>query len=168
MIALIQVNPPVVLDVFPGNLANVNVPDKWQAYQVPEGYQTPDGKYKVVAVTPFVPPIGQRITGSPTYATDGSTVTQTYSTEAIPVPPPITTIPFKTVLSRFTGSEYVSIKKAIATQVSANNPQFSLWWESIQAAQSVNTADSANIAIVTAAVSAGILTAPRATLIFTP
>lgn len=83
MIGLIQVSPSMVLEVTTAATMNINV-GGFQAQGVGAGYVTPDGKYKVLNVTPAVIPAGQQAVGAPTYTTDGQTITEIQATEAIP------------------------------------------------------------------------------------
>ena len=166
MLALISTSPFAIVKTFQGNIADINVPDKWQAQRVTDGYQTPDGKYKLVTVVPFTVPGGQQTTGLPTYSINPVTgvVTQSYTTQAIPAP---TFILFQTFLDRLTATEYLNIKKAIATQIQANNATVARWFDRVTA-RGIDLTDSQTATIKAAAVSSGLLTQARADIIFTP
>lgn len=86
MLALVKVTPPTVLVVVDASSMRVNVAGTWQQDGATAGWQSPDGAYKVVAVSTFVVPNGQVTVGSPSYAIDGQlNVTETYATQAAPV-----------------------------------------------------------------------------------
>ena len=167
MLALISTGPFALIRTFDGSIADINIPDKWQVQRVADGYQTPDGKYKLVTVVPFTVPGGQRTTGSPTYSINTGTgvVTQSYTTQ--PIPPP-TFISFQTFLSRLTATEYLNIKKAIASQIQANNATVALWYDKVGSNRGIDTADPQTATIKAAAVTASLLTQARADIIFTP
>ncbi len=89
-VALITTNPYAILATFAAAPAVIRLPrgDTVEGAQV--GWSG-EG-CALVAVTPFSPPPGQQITGSPSYSIDGSgNVTESYAIEAIP-PAPITTM----------------------------------------------------------------------------
>jgi hypothetical protein len=167
MLALISTSPFAIIKTVNADIMDVNIPDKWQAQRVTDGYQTPDGKYKLVTVVPFTVPGGQQTTGSPTYSINPGTgvVTESYATQAIPSP---TFIPFQMFLSRMTATEYIAIKKAIASQIQANNATVALWYDKVSSRQGIDTADPQTATIKAAAVTAGLLTQARANIIFTP
>jgi len=90
-LALISVSPCAILKTWDGSgpVAFVNVPGKWQTYNVSPGWVSPDNAYKVVTVTPFTVPQGQQINGMVSYSIDAQcNVAASYSTVPTPPPPP--------------------------------------------------------------------------------
>lgn len=85
-IALIKTNPLSIIEVFPGDYADVNVAvgGARQMRKVGVGYATPDGLYRMVPVMPFIPPDGRMTVGDPSYAINADgVVTKTFATEPI-------------------------------------------------------------------------------------
>ena len=163
-VALIQTNPPAIMQVFSQDVVDINVPGKWQAQSVTAGYQTPDGVFSVVSIVPFVPTNGQMAIGIPTYTLLNGVVTQTYASAPIPAPIPFVTL--STLIQRLTGAEYVAIKKAIAAQIAANNGTVALWYDIAQSGQPINLNDAQTVTIKALLVSSGLLTQPRADAVF--
>jgi len=88
-LALISVNPCAILQTYGGSgpVQFINVPGKWQTYNVNPSWVSPDGAYKLVAVAPFVVPQGQQINGTVSYSTDTNcNVAASYPT--VPILPP--------------------------------------------------------------------------------
>jgi hypothetical protein len=166
-VAVISTDPPAaVIRVFPNDLANINIPDKWSVTGG-AGYSTPDGKYKIVPVTPFVVPVGKKTSGAPTYAVavDLASVTQTFPVQDIP---PLTVIPWQTFLARLTDAEYIAIKRAIATQITAGNATVARWYDRVSTAGGIVTTDPSTATVKAAAVTASLLTQQRADIVFAP
>lgn len=86
-VALISVDPPQIVSVWPGERMTVNIPGDIQAYDVGAGWS--HGNYQVVAVESFVPPAGKRVTAQPAMYSinDDGRVVEVYEVEDIPPAP---------------------------------------------------------------------------------
>jgi hypothetical protein len=129
------------------------------------GWQSSDGKLKIVAVPPFVIPGGQVISGGPTYSADAScNVTVTYPTQAAP----LNVIPFPVFISRWTTTEYANLLQAKATAIAGNtaNMSFVMQLDEAMSSGSVDLNSPAAQNFKNTLVAGGILTAPRAAVIF--
>lgn len=165
MIALITTNPPAVLSVFtsdaPGNVA---VPNVGLLGNARAGWQSDDGTYKLVKVTPFDVPDGQQISGFASYTTDGTTVTETYSTQPVQA---ATTVANATLMGRLTQAEQVAIFRAANTAMAAGNASYMFWLTAANSRGFIDLADPATIAVKAAIVAAGLMTQTRANAVFT-
>jgi hypothetical protein len=69
-------------------------------------------------------------------------------------------------LSRLTDKEYIDIKAAASAQEASSNAQLSRWIETLRATNRINLAGAEAQAAKAALVAAGLLTAPRADIVF--
>lgn len=82
MIALVTANSVVtIFNTLPTSFA---LPNGDVINAATAGWQSPDGTYRLVNVTPFVVPGGQQATGAPTYSVTNFACSQSYTTIAIP------------------------------------------------------------------------------------
>lgn len=84
-LALVSTANQTILSVHAGSSTDVNVPGLWQAQNVGAGWQSTDGAYRLLPVTPFVPPPGFVVNGAPSYEIQGETVVETYAVVAAPI-----------------------------------------------------------------------------------
>ena len=84
-VAFIAVSPLTILGNYSSPPAMLPVPGLGDVHGADVGWTSPDGAYMLADLIPFVPPVGQMNTGSPSYILNGSTVTETYAT--VPLPP---------------------------------------------------------------------------------
>jgi hypothetical protein len=129
------------------------------------GWQSADAKLKIVNVPAFVVPGGQVINGAPNYVADGScNVTVTYPLTSSP----LNVIPFPIFISRFTTTEYAGIMAAKAAAIAGNTAGMAMvmQWDEAASGAVVDLNSPAAQNFKNALVSAGLLTAPRAAVIF--
>ena len=153
MIALVTTtDPKTIVQIFSGVPSSIHLPSGDTVEGVSEGW-TGEG-LSIVAVTSFVVPGGQQISGSPTYALDGNgNVVETYPTVAIP---PVTTIPSLAFRQLFTSAEKLAITTAAETNASLR--------EFLDDEASTETVDLTNPEVtggIASLVGAGLLTQDR-------
>lgn len=158
-VALIQSVPPAIVEIHGDCPCNVNVPGKWQVNGVGLGWQSPDGAYALVTVTPFQIPAGQQTVGAPSYAFDGQgNVVQSYATQAAPAAvPQVTSLAFYNL---FTTNEQVAIAALAQT-----DPQVQLFMTRAAAAGLINLSDPQVMQGLSYLVAKNVLTQARATAI---
>ena len=156
--ALVQLSPPTILNVYEGsNVAVfVNIPSKWQVYNAPIGYTTPDGLYKVVDVSLFVVPPGHFIIGGPFYSISAqAVVTQTYDMA------PIVKVGFLAFLERLTDAEFLKLWQAAQAHAAVMR-----WLQNRIQDHEIDMSDPSTTTAKAASVNLGILTQERADAVF--
>lgn len=169
--ALIQYNPKTIIKIYSGKPYNINIHDLWSVNNANIGYRTPDNKYELVSVNPFVIPEGKRPIGSAKYLfNDKNEVVEIFETEDIPLPSPPTP-PRKIILasdfiSRFTDEEYSGIKKAASAQMDQGIAQLQKWIDVATTDGYIDLDRPATMEAKAALIAANLLTQERADIIF--
>lgn len=155
--ALITTNPIAIVAIYGDNPPRIDPTPTNQVFNPGVPWTSADGRYRLVQVTAFVPPAGQVITGSPSYAVDqNGNVTETYATVAAPAP----TVSSLAFMELFTPAESLAIETAAET-----DPQTALFMHEMAAARSIDLGAAAVTQGLAYLVGKSLITQARATAI---
>lgn len=117
---LITTNPRDLVTTFETDTADLDLPGVGPVPGATAGYTSPDGAYKLLAFTHFVPPPGKVISGGPIYVIDDQfNVTERFGITDAPNPAAVTPAQFRNF---FTPEERLAI-----TIASLTNAQIRVW-----------------------------------------
>ena len=106
-VALIQNNPKAILQIYDSTPPRLDLPSGVQVDGASVPWTSQDGAYSLVAVTSFVVPSGQEITGVATYGFDqNGNVIETYQTVLILAPTPAPVIQIKSTSTPAVNGSY--------------------------------------------------------------
>lgn len=159
--ALVKVNEPTVLAVYPVVPVHfINVPGLWQAHDVPIGYTTPDGAYKVVNIVQFSLPLGQQLIGTPYYTIDNQLIVNEVF-DTVPLTPNPPTISYIDLIERMNDDEVLALQTKITSDATI------LRWDREAQQRQILQLDLPFAALgKTLLVTKGVLTLIRANVIF--